>query len=76
VPARHPTDANPLPADGWCCHGQIRPHPAHGHIGGQPFFGPPTLVGALGRSKAVYEAIDGTPTTREDLATQAPARHR
>ncbi len=33
------------------------------HIGGQPFFGPPTLMGALGRSKAAYEAIDGTPTT-------------
>jgi 4-oxalocrotonate tautomerase len=44
------------------------------HIGGQPFFGPPTLVGTLGRAKAAYEAIDGTPTTREDLATQAPVR--
>jgi 4-oxalocrotonate tautomerase len=44
------------------------------HIGGQPFFGPPTLMSALGRSKAAYEAIDGTPTTREDLATQAPVR--
>jgi 4-oxalocrotonate tautomerase len=44
------------------------------HIGGQPFFGPPTLMGALGRSKAAYEAIDGTPTTREDLAAQAPVR--
>jgi 4-oxalocrotonate tautomerase len=46
------------------------------HIGGQPFFGPPTLIGTLGRMKAAYEAIDGTPTTREDLATQAPVRHR
>jgi 4-oxalocrotonate tautomerase len=44
------------------------------HIGGQPFFGPPTLMAALGRSKAAYEAIAGTPTTREDLATQAPVR--
>src|SRR4029077_14533544 len=43
-------------------------------IGGQPFFGPPTLMGALGRAKAAYDAIDGTPTTREDLATQAPVR--
>ena len=50
-----------VPRDGW-------------HIGGQPFFGPPTLMSALGRSKAAYEAIDGTPTTREDLATQAPVR--
>ena len=46
------------------------------HIGGQPFFGPPTLMGALGRAKAAYEAIDGTPTSREDLATQAPVRTR
>jgi 4-oxalocrotonate tautomerase len=44
------------------------------HIGGQPFFGPPTLMGALGRAKAAYDAIDGTPTTREDLATHAPVR--
>jgi 4-oxalocrotonate tautomerase len=44
------------------------------HIGGQPFFGPPTLMGTLGRSKKAYEAIDGTPTTREDLAIQAPVR--
>ncbi len=46
------------------------------HIGGQPFFGPPNLMSALARSKAAYEAIDGTPTTREDLATQAPVRPR
>jgi 4-oxalocrotonate tautomerase len=52
-----------LPRDGW-------------HIGGQPFFGPPTLMGTLGRAKAAYEAIDGTPTTREDLATQAPVHYR
>ena len=44
------------------------------HIGGQPFFGPATLMSALARSKAAYEAIDGTPITREDLATQAPVR--
>jgi 4-oxalocrotonate tautomerase len=42
------------------------------HIGGQPFFGSPTLMGTLARSKAAYDAIDGIPTTREDLATQAP----
>jgi 4-oxalocrotonate tautomerase len=46
------------------------------HIGGQPFFGPPTLMGALGRSWSAYQAIDGTPTTREDLATHAPVLHR
>jgi 4-oxalocrotonate tautomerase len=43
-------------------------HPDGWHIGGQPFFGPPNLMGTLGRSKAAYEAIDGTPTTREGLA--------
>ncbi|MDT4932287.1 MAG: 4-oxalocrotonate tautomerase [Pseudonocardiales bacterium] len=50
-------------------------HPDSWHIGGQPYFGPPSVIGALGRSRAAYEAIDGTPTTREDLATQAPVRH-
>ena len=43
------------------------------HVGGQPFFGPPILMSALGRSKSAYEAIDGTPTTREDLAAQLPS---
>jgi 4-oxalocrotonate tautomerase len=46
------------------------------HIGGQPFFGPTSLIGFLGRAGAAYEAIAGTPTTREDLATQAPVRRR
>jgi 4-oxalocrotonate tautomerase len=50
-----------LHSDGW-------------HIGGQPFFGPATVMSALARSKAAYEAIDGTPITREDLAAQAPVR--
>jgi 4-oxalocrotonate tautomerase len=50
-----------VPRDGW-------------HIGGQPFFGPLTLMSTLGRSRAAYEAIDGIPITREDLAAQAPAR--
>src|ERR1022692_375517 len=44
------------------------------HIGGQPFFGPPTLMGTLGDRKSAYEAIDGTPITREDLAAQAPVQ--
>jgi 4-oxalocrotonate tautomerase len=46
------------------------------HIGGQPFFGPTSLVGFLGRASAAYEALEGTPTTREDLAAQAPVRRR
>ena len=42
------------------------------HIGGQPFAGPKSLMGMLGRTKAVYEAIDGHPTTRAEFAEQAP----
>jgi hypothetical protein len=32
-------------------------------------------MAALGRSKQAYEAVNGTPITREDLATHAPVRH-
>ncbi len=32
------------------------------HIGGEPLSGPPSLMATLGRSKAVYEMIDGNPT--------------
>jgi 4-oxalocrotonate tautomerase len=46
------------------------------HIGGQPYFGPPNLIGTLARAKTAYEATDGTPTTRADLAAQAPVRRR
>ncbi|MDX6257532.1 MAG: 4-oxalocrotonate tautomerase [Frankiales bacterium] len=52
-----------LPSDGW-------------HIGGQPFFGPTSVIGFLGRASAAYDAIEGTPTTREDLVAQAPVRPR
>jgi 4-oxalocrotonate tautomerase len=51
-------------------------HPDGWHIGGQPYYGPPNLIGALARAKTAYETIDGTPTTRADLAAQAPVRHR
>jgi 4-oxalocrotonate tautomerase len=44
------------------------------HIGSQPCFGPASLISALARSKTAYAAIDGTPITRDDLATQAPLR--
>ncbi len=33
-----------------------------------------TLVTVTLAEGAAYEAIDGTPTTREDLGTQAPVR--
>ena len=42
------------------------------HIGGRPFQGPRLLMETLGHSKAVYETIDGTPTTRSEFAAAAP----
>jgi 4-oxalocrotonate tautomerase len=42
------------------------------HIGGEPFRGPLSLMDSLGRSKAVYESIDGHPVTRPELAAAAP----
>lgn len=42
------------------------------HIGGQPFMGPKSLMNTLGRSKTVYESIDGHPVTRPELAEAAP----
>ena len=42
------------------------------HIGGQPFMGPKSLMNTLGRSKAIYESIDGHPVTRPELAEAAP----
>lgn len=44
------------------------------HIGGRPFEGPKSLMDTLGKSKAVYETINGRPTTREELARAAPVR--
>ena len=42
------------------------------HIGGQPFMGPKSLMNTLGRSKSVYESIDGHPLTRPELAEASP----
>lgn len=44
------------------------------HIGGRPFEGPKSLMDTLGKSKAVYETINGRPTTRSELAAAAPVR--
>ncbi|TFV40578.1 tautomerase [Bradyrhizobium frederickii] len=44
------------------------------HIGGRPFEGPKSLMDTLGKAKAVYETINGRPTTREELAQAAPVR--
>ncbi len=42
------------------------------HIGGEPFSGPPSLMATLGRSKVVYEMIDGNPTSRDEFAAVLP----
>jgi 4-oxalocrotonate tautomerase len=42
------------------------------HIGGRPFEGPKSLMEMLGRTKSVFEAINGHPTTRAEFATAAP----
>jgi 4-oxalocrotonate tautomerase len=44
------------------------------HIGGRPFEGPKSLMETLSRSKAVYETIDGHPTTRAEFAAAAPPK--
>lgn len=44
------------------------------HIGGRPFEGPKSLMETLGKSKAIYETIDGKPTTRKELAAAVPVR--
>jgi len=45
------------------------------HIGGQPFAGPATLKGVLGRSKDAFEALgDSNPQTRAELAAISPVR--
>ena len=47
-------------------------HPGGWHIGGEPFFGSATLMSVLGRSKAAYDAIDGTPTTHDEFVAESP----
>lgn len=42
------------------------------HIGGRPFAGPKSLMETLGKSKALFEMIDGKPDTRDELAKQLP----
>ena len=47
------TPIEELHTDGW-------------HIGGRPFMGPKSIMETLGRSKQVYESIDGHPVTRPE----------
>jgi 4-oxalocrotonate tautomerase len=42
------------------------------HIGGRPFAGPKSLMESLGRSKSIFEMIDGNPKTRQEFAKAAP----
>ena len=42
------------------------------HIGGLPFMGPKSIMDTLGRSKKLYESIDGHPVTRAELLEAAP----
>ena len=42
------------------------------HIGGLPFMGPKSIMDTLGRSKKLYESIDGHPVTRAELLIAAP----
>jgi 4-oxalocrotonate tautomerase len=44
------------------------------HIGGEPFAGPSSLMKTLGRSKAIFEMIDGEPTNRDEFAKALPPR--
>ena len=42
------------------------------HIGGRPFMGPKSIMDTLGRSKKLYESIEGHPVTRAELLMAAP----
>lgn len=42
------------------------------HMGGRPFEGPKSLMETLGKSKAIYESINGHPTSRPEFAEQLP----
>src|ERR1700749_3340481 len=49
-------------------------HPDGWHMGGRPFEGPKSLMETLGKSKAIFEAIDGHPTSRAEFAAAMPAK--
>ncbi|MBF6025393.1 tautomerase family protein [Lysobacter niastensis] len=44
------------------------------HIGGRPFEGPRSLLDTLGRSKQVFEMINGHPITRQEFADLMPPK--
>lgn len=49
-------------------------HPDGWHMGGRPFEGPKSLMDTLSKSKAIYESIDGHPTSRKEFAEQMPVK--
>ena len=49
-------------------------HPDGWHIGGRPFEGPKSLMDTLGRSKSIFETIDGHPTSRAEFARALPIK--
>ncbi|MES2112586.1 MAG: 4-oxalocrotonate tautomerase family protein [Bacteroidota bacterium] len=49
-------------------------HPDGWHMGGRPFEGPKSLMETLGKSKALFESIDGHPTSRTEFAAALPAK--
>ena len=44
------------------------------HIGGRPFRGPRSLMETLGNSKAIFESINGKPSTSQEFAALLPAK--
>jgi len=49
-------------------------HPDGWHMGGRPFEGPKSLMETLGKSRAIYESIDGHPTSKAEFAAQLPVK--
>jgi len=49
-------------------------HPDGWHMGGRPFEGPKSLMDTLGKSKAIFESIDGHPTSRKEFAEKMPVK--
>jgi 4-oxalocrotonate tautomerase len=49
-------------------------HPDGWHIGGRPFRGPRSLMETLGKSKTLFESINGQPSTSQEFAELLPAK--
>jgi len=49
-------------------------HPDGWHMGGRPFEGPKSLMETLGKSKAIFDSIEGHPTSKPEFAAQMPVK--